>query len=247
MPTQELALTQQEPSVPMMLQKMIESGITADNVSAMEKMLELHERMQQRQAEREFNAAFAAVQSEMPDMQATAVVPDKQGNVKFKFAPYEEIMGKVKPLLTKHGFAVAFDSTFRDGRIFVTCTLMHAAGHSKTNTFSTRIGSGPPGASECQADGAASTYAKRFALCNALNIVIDKEHPRPEDDVRNVEGPINREEAIELREWVDALGSDRTKFLEMADAGSFEEISRSKLVVLQNVLKAKEKAKEARK
>src|SRR6266404_4499768 len=55
-----------EPSIGLMLQKFIESGITTENVAAFEKLCDIRERMDDKQAEREFNKAFAKLQSELP-------------------------------------------------------------------------------------------------------------------------------------------------------------------------------------
>ena len=176
----ETQLAVQEPSVGSMLQKFIESGITTDNVAAFEKLCEIKERMENKEAERDFNAAFSKLQSQLPQVMATKPVPNKDGTLRYKFAPYEEIMLLVQPHLTANGFSVSFNTRpVENGRLPVICTLRHISGHSQSNEFSVRIGGGPPGSTETQADGAAKTYAKRGALCDCLNIIVDHD-----DDAR---------------------------------------------------------------
>jgi hypothetical protein len=211
-----------EPSVGQMMQDFIARGVTADNVAAFERLVALKERLDDKQAEREFALAFISLQKEMPEVHATKSVPDKQGNVKFRFAPYEEIMSAVKPMLEKHGFTVTFSMDFKEGRVIQTCTLMHVGGHSRSNQFMARIGSGPPGASECQADGAASTYAKRFALCNALNITVESDTDG--QDARNEGAPITFDQVAYLKELVRDTKSDEAAFLRFAGASKYEEI-----------------------
>lgn len=209
-----------------MLQLMIDRGITGENVAAFSQLCALKERAEDRQSEREFAAAFAKLQSEMPRIDATKPVPNKDGSIRYKFAPYEEIMNQVRAPLQANGFAIAFDQKLESPRIIAICTLMHVGGHSRSNTFAARIGSGPPGSSEAQQDGAASTYAKRFALCNALNIVI--EHEAIDDDARAGGGEkITREQADELRDMCDDTKSNRKLFLDFAGVptgGDFEDI-----------------------
>lgn len=217
--------------VSLLLEHIGKQGITKDNAGALSEIVGLFERLQVKEAEKEYAKAFAALQAEMPSIEPTKIVPDKQGNQKFKFAPYEDIMRTVRPLLIKHGFSVTFTSDFKEGRIFQTCTLMHIGGCSRSNTFMARIGNGPPGASETQADGAASTYAKRFALCGALNIIIETDTDAMRD-ARNEGAPIKPDEAQYLRQLVKETGSDETRFLALAQADSYETIGSTKYDML---------------
>ncbi len=229
-----------EPSISNMLQAFIDRGISAENVNAFEKLLELKERIEQRDAEKQFAAAFAALQSEMPSIEASKVVPDKYGNVKFRFAPYEQIMEQIRPLLLKYGFTVSFSMAFADNRVVQSCTLQHVGGHSRTNQFMARTGDGPPGASPAQADGAASTYAKRFALCNALNIITEIDTDgRP--DARNEGEPLPPDKAIYLRELCKEVQADEAAFLKFAGAPSFDSIGSSKFDMLVTALNRKRK------
>lgn len=200
-----------EPSIGLMLQKVIDRGVTTENVAALEKLCDLYERVEAKKSERLFNEAFTKLQSELPNVAATKPVPNRDGTVRYVFAPYESIMEVVKPLLVKNGFSVSFDSRFGDGRLTVICTLAHVDGHSRKNEFAVRIGGGPPGSSETQADGAAKTYAKRGALSDALNIVVDKD-----DDARLIGKPIGMALAADLRDRVEAVGADEQAFLKYA-------------------------------
>src|SRR6185295_8599860 len=114
--------------------------------------------------------------------------------------------------------------------------LQHVDGHHHTNKFAVRIGSGPPKATETQADGAASTYAKRGALCDALNIVVEHD-----DDARAEGGTITADQAKDLKKRVLATGSDEKFFLQFAGAATYEAIPAAKLGLLDAQLRRKEK------
>ncbi len=240
-PQMQLVEAKAEPSVALMLQKVIDGGITADNVSALEALVGLYDRMQAKDSERQFNAAFAKLQSELSAVNATRVVPNKDGSPRYRFAPFEDIMAEVQPVLVANGFSVSFNSRFADARMVSICTLRHVGGFSQSNEFAVRIGGGPPGATETQADGAAKTYAKRGALCDALNIVVEHD-----DDARMIGQSIGTALAMDLKERVIACGADMEAFLKYAGAKDFAEISDERWPVLDELLKRKEAAKVAR-
>jgi hypothetical protein len=242
----ELALTAAQPmdvartapSVADMLHSVIQGGVTTENAAALEKLVDLYERMEARNAEKVFAQAFVALQSEVKGIKASKPVPNNDGSVRYRFAPYEEIMEKVAPILQRHGFTVTFSTDFAEGRLIKSCTLQHTGGHSRTTKFAVRIGSGPPKATECQADGAASTYAKRFALCDALNIVIETD---TDGNARIEGGPVSPDQADELERRVKLTNSDVAAFLKFAGAKSFAEIPSSAYERLDAQLRRKER------
>lgn len=224
------------PSVGMMLQGVIDKGVTADNVAAIEKLVGLYERMEAKKAEVEFAGALAGLQAETVRVVATKKVDVKaDGSCRYKFAPYEEIMATVQPLLTKHGFSVTFDTQSEDQRLTSICTLTHKAGYSRSNRFAVRYGK-PPGSSDAQGDMSTKSYAKRGALCDCLNISI--EH----DDDAKIEGaPISSEQAFDLERRVALLNQDHTKFLKWLQSPSYAEIPTAKYAMADDFLAKKEK------
>ena len=187
-------------------------------------------------SQRKFTAAFADLQRDMPKIQANKAVPNRDGSVRYTYAPFEEIMDQLAPLLAKHGFSVSFTVKYEPPRMIAVCRVMHAGGHVENFEFAARVGSGPPAASEAQADGAASTYAKRYALCQAFNIVI-----RGMDNDARAEGAkITPEQAMDLEQRVKDTKSDVKAFLKVAGAQSFDEIREDKYEMLHGLLLKKE-------
>lgn len=234
--SQPLAL-QPEPSVALMLQgalASIQSGqITAQHVDVLKGMMDLYERNEDRKAQKDFAAALTALQGENIRVVATKAVDVKDGKPRYTFAPYEEIMKTVQPMLTRHGFSITFDTEVGDTRLTSICTLTHAGGFARSNRFAVRYGK-PPGSSDAQGDMSTKSYAKRGALCDALNISIDH------DDDARIEGSyISQPEADELRELCDLTRSDRVKFLAHAGAETFETIASARLADLTATLMRK--------
>lgn len=228
-----------EPSVGQMLSAFIERGITQDNVQAFERLIALRERLEDRDAERQFAEAFTAMQAEMPEVQAVKAVPNKDGTIRYRYAPYEEIMKQVRPLLQKHGFTVTFSSAIAEGRVTQSCTLQHRAGHKRQNQFMARIGNGPPGSSDAQADGAAATYAQRQVFCDALNIIVSLDTDGVPPDARTEGTPITFEEAQTLREMCKESNSAEDNFLMYAGAPTFEKIGSARYAMLFAALQRK--------
>lgn len=224
--------------VGMMLKAVIDRGVSATDVAVVEKLADLLEKQELRAAERAFNAAFVALQNDMPPVQAQQAVPNRDGTIRYMFAPYDQIMDKVRPYLQKHGFAINFNTRREEGgRIVAICTLRHSGGHSVSNEFAVRIGSGPPGSSEAQGDGAAATYAKRFALCQSLNIVIER---GMDNDANVLGGRIDPAKAAELKQRLLATGADVAAFLKFAGAATFEDIDSAKVPMLESAIRKKE-------
>lgn len=234
MSSQELQLhdERKDLTVPQMLQTVIQGGVTAENAAAFEKLIELHWKMQERDAEKQFNQAFVALQKDMPTIVASSVIPNRG-----KYERFEDVMLKIGPLLSNHGFSVSFSNDCKDNRITETCVLRHIGGHSQSNSFSVRVGKAD---SETQADCKAATTAKRNALLNCLNIVIRQDCLQDEDDPRNEGSVITLEQADELERRVAETNSDKAAFLKLAGAPMFRQILSGKYTMLDGMLRRKE-------
>ncbi len=144
-------------------------------------------------------------------------------------------MEKVQPHLTANNFPISFTTDVEPDRMTSILTLRHISGHSESNKFTVRVGQGPPKATPTQADGAAKTYAKRGALCDCLNIVIDHD-----DDARAVGSPIGKALAEDLKKRCIDADVDIAKFLKFAQAAEFEAIPDEMFDRLDAVLTKKE-------
>ncbi len=210
------------------------ANITSEGVAAVTELVKLQEVMEKRQAERDFNVAFNALQQELPIITATSEIPNRG-----KYERFEDIMRVIKPLLTKHGFAVSFSMEAKDNRITVTCMLAHIGGHKQPSPFSVRLGGKAD--NETQADCKAATTAKRRALCDALSIIIQQDAEFDEEDARMEGATVSLEIAAQIHERLKALPlpvvKDKPvpwavvekKFLEWAGAKSFEQITTGRL------------------
>ena len=224
-----------QPSPAQMLQAIVKGGITAENVTVFEKALDICYRMEQRNAEKDFATAFVALQSEIPIITAKSIIPNRG-----KYEKFEDLMRVVGPILHKHGFTVSFSMDFKENRIVETCHLKHVGGHSQSNSFAVRSGRAD---SDTQADCKAATTAKRNALCNALNLVIQQDCLNEENDA-GIEGDPNAkvtpEQADELERRVQMSNSNVPAFLKFAGVSKFSDIPARKYNDLDLMLRRKE-------
>lgn len=245
MPSVADLAVRQVPTALEMIQGALAQGITSESVATVRELITLRREMDADEAKRAFVRDFIALQAEIPSIKATKGVPDKHGNIKYHYAPFEEIDRQAAPICAKFGFVYTFsEGPFQQGRITKVCTLMHRGGYEKSNPYSVRIGSGPPGATECQADGSAHTYAKRGALRDALNIVT---HGVDDDgDARMEGGFVTEEQANSLAKRAMDTKSDLVALLKFAGAPAFDQIRATKYAILNEMLTKKERAQKAK-
>lgn len=224
------------------VEKMLEGilakkSLTSEDATVIERLVGLYERMETRDAEKQFNAAFVALQGDLPVIVASTVIPNRG-----KYERFEDVMRVVGPLLIKHGFVVSFTMDFKENRILETCHLRHIGGHSQSNSFAVRAGGKAD--SDTQADCKAATTAKRNALLNCLNIVIRQDAMQDEENDASLDGSlIAPDKVIYLRERLAETGGNEASFLAVAGVDKFEEIRSGAYQVLLNMLEAKARAK----
>lgn len=134
------------------------------DMDKLDKMLDMQERILNRNAKQAFTADLAAMQSELP-----LVGKAGEGHNKAKYAKLEDINEAIRPTLQKYGFAVTFRVKQTDKLLTVIAILSHRLGHSEdTDLMLPLDASGSKNA--VQAVGSTISYGKRYALCALLNI-----------------------------------------------------------------------------
>ena len=167
------AIVQQHDELPQRTLPVLQDGSPASlmlaalgqgaSLESIEKMMDLQERWERSQAEKQYNAAFAAFKAEAIRILKTREVDQGPLSGK-KYAELYAVVNAVSPALSKHGLSAAWKIT-RDEKdwIEVTCTLKHVAGHSESVTMG-----GPPDAggakNAIQARASTVSYLERYTL-----------------------------------------------------------------------------------
>lgn len=145
------------------------------NIEVFERLVSLQERVMDKKSAQEFSAAFAKMQSELPEIEHDKAI-NHNGKRISTYAKFETINETVKPILKKYGFGVSFRTEQTENRVTVTGILSHEAGHHEKTSITLPLDLG--GAKTAvQAVGSAISYGKRYVLCALLNI-----STRGEDD-----------------------------------------------------------------
>jgi ERF superfamily len=151
-----------------------------------------------RTAEVEFNLAMNAVQSEI-----TRVIPDAYNKqTQSKWATYAALDKMLRPLYTKKGFSLSFDSGDSPAEtVIARCYVSHSAGHTR-NYQSPPVPLPVTGAqgkavmTSTHGTGAAMSYAKRYLLAYIFNI------PVGEDDTDGNAPNGHFDDIAERLEWI---------------------------------------------
>jgi hypothetical protein len=150
------------------VQTAMEKGLNAD---ALEKIVGLYERWQRNQAAEAFANAITSFQAECPTVFKSRQAEKGKGDSKFggyMFASFDDVMAQAGPLLAKHKIAVSFRTEQVQGALKVICRI-RVGTHWEDHEFTTPIPT--MAVNDTQKFGAALSYAKRYCLCAALNIV----------------------------------------------------------------------------
>lgn len=139
------------------------------DVEKLERLIAMQERILKHNAESAFNAAFAAMQPEIP------VIAERGRTDKASYAELEDIVEAIRPILAKHGFALSHRTEWPDpSRVRIVGILTHREGHQRTSEFlSSADSSGSKNA--IQALGSAVSYGRRYTTKDLLNIVTRRE------------------------------------------------------------------------
>ncbi len=149
------------------------------DVAKLQALMAMQERLEERQAAREFTAAFARLSAKLPRVKKNGTISlTKRGETPkpedaIPFAKWEDMDKVIRPLMVAEGFSLSFNSGARaetGGGLVITGYLMHTAGHSREAQIPLPLDTGP-GRNNLQAMGSTLSYGKRYCAEMLLNIV----------------------------------------------------------------------------
>lgn len=140
----------------------------AVDLTKIEKLIDLRDRVAATEAEAAFNAAYARMQTELPEItEKGKIIAD--GKFRSSYATFEDIMRAVRPIMGRHGFGIRFEHTTDGTRQRCTGILSHEAGHSIRDIFEALPDSGG-NKPAIQANGSTRSYGQRYTLIALLGI-----------------------------------------------------------------------------
>lgn len=198
------------PSSPFSLIELaLQKGIDPERLG---KLYDLYERHEVKQAAEVWGEAIKKFQRLCQPIAKTAMIPDKQGNPKYYFADYEDIMAVAQPILDQCGIVLTFDTEAAGAMMKTTCRVRVGTHMEATSVVLPHPQI--PNANATQMAGGALTYGQRYALKAALNIRIKGE----DTDGHFQEEGLSPEQTKVLNEMFDDCGEavfpggDRQRF-----------------------------------
>lgn len=148
----------------------------ACDIEKLERLMAMKERMDEKQAETEFNAALARVQANMGRVSADAENKQTRSN----YATYGKLDKAVRPIYTAEGFSLSFSTEEApEGMVGMVCYVSHRSGH--TREYRACVPSDGKGAkggdvmTKTHAFGSGTSYGMRYLLKMIFNIAIGED------------------------------------------------------------------------
>ena len=139
------------------------------DIDKLERLLLMHERIKAREAAAAYADALARMQAELPIIGERGGIKDRNGNIQSHYALWEDVVGQITPVLSRHGFGLSFRVTNDAQGVTVTGVLSHALGHSEQTSLMLPIDtSGSKNA--VQSVGSSTSYGKRYTAGCLLNL-----------------------------------------------------------------------------
>lgn len=226
------------------------------DVAKLEALINMQDRMEDRQAQRAFNQAFIRMQPTLPVIKRNGSLeypidknkPDGPKRLIAKYAVWDDIDAAIQPILSEHGFALSFKVTPRGdgGGLLVGTILRHEGGHIEYgDPFPVPLDTSG-GKNNVQAYGSALSYGKRYAATATLKLRTEGED---DDGKRAGMRFITPDQALEMQATALAAERDESRFLETYtdEARSWEEVQEGQFVRLMRLLTSAKRQVEQRK
>lgn len=207
------------------MNKLLEMALDKEvPVEALEKLVALSERVQDRTSSQEFADAMSRFQEECPSISKTsrANIATKSGmRYSYNFADLDHIVKTIRPVLARHGLSFTWDSETGAGTIKVVCIISHVNGHKEQASFACPTESPSSQMSGQQKVAAALTFARRQSLVQALGLTTTEPDA---DGGESVGETITESQVADIMALADEVNADWDKFLQYLKVERIEDL-----------------------
>lgn len=208
------------------------------SIDKLDRLIGLYERMQADEARRDFTGAMNKAQAEMSPIAADAMNDETAS----RYASYAALDRALRPIYTKHGFTVSFDTETAelDSYERVICIVDHVGGHQRTHRADIpsdgKNDAGVEVMTRVHATAGAFTYGQRYLLGLAFNIAVDKD--RDGNVVRQVD-TVTVHQVAELAGLIDATGAPQSQFLRLLKVDALSNLPATQFEHAKRLLQAR--------
>jgi hypothetical protein len=208
-----------------LMNRAFESG--GSTPEALQKLVDLKLRIDERAAAREFAVRFAEFQRRCPQIPRNTIktiATESGAKFPIRYADEEQLVASTRPLLSELGFTVTYDYETNETGTMLTVigTLHHEGGHSTTCRAQVPVSSPSPKAAAWFKTSGTATFGRRLVYVSLLGLT-QTEPEMPDED----QSPITPEQVSALREALIASRSDELAFLRWLGADRLENIPRA--------------------
>lgn len=201
----------------------------------MEKFLDLQIKIEDRQAKKQFYEAMAGFQDECPIITRSKKVSFK--SVDYSYAPLDEMVYVIKPVLKKFGLAFSFNTENKTDKLTDLHTkITHTGGHFEVSQLEFDTIHDDDRMNSSQRRKSALSYFKRAGLENALGIVTQGDD---DDAVRSAKQGISEEQIKTIKQLMIDTDTTEDKFFHFLQTDSLSTLSSSDAKRAINALKQK--------
>lgn len=201
------------------------------DIDKMERLMQMQERVMERQAKTAYATAMAAAKAEiMP------VVRNKRNDqTKSNYADLAAIADAIDPIITKHGFSLTFDTDEcpKPNHQRVVCDVFHSSGHTRRHHADIPDdGAGFKGTANktaTHAFGSSNSYGRRYLKIMIFDVATkddnDGNRPRPTVPMSEL---ITEEQAAALRTALEFKGRTEADFCQIMKSDQIESLQASR-------------------
>lgn len=186
----EIILQEDQTSPPALLRLAIEKGSQMDQL---EKLMDLVERWENRQAKKKFLDALSRFQTMVPVLKKNkiATITPRNGgsSYSYRYADLGSIVAQIKKPLKDCGLSYRWEFKQDAALMRVTCFLSHTDGHTES-TFMDASPDDSGGKNAIQQRGSTHTYLERYTLIGVLGLATADS----DDDAKGA-APVNKKQA----------------------------------------------------
>lgn len=220
----------------------------------MNALLDMQERIEERDAKKAWTRDFNALQAELPAIDKDGKIDHGDGvtargnqRLKTSFSTFPNLMMVCKPIMHRHGFTLSslIEPAADGARINVVSTLEHIGGMSRTSRFPMSADA-TGGKNNQQGWGSSQQYGMRYNMLALLQIVTKAKTDADNDGFppQKEDGPVSDKQLAELIKLADESGADKEKFCELMGVEAMAFIPASRFAEAKTQLNRKLKAKQ---
>jgi len=214
--------------------RLVEMAISQNaDIEKLERLMEMQERWDAKQARRAYLDAFAQFQSIVP------TITKRKAGHNYSYAPLSDIAAQIKDSLRECGLSYRFEISETGDQMTVSCIVSHRDGHCETTTMT-----GSPDTSgsknSIQSRGSTATYLQRYSLIGALGLTTAD----ADMDGRIASDRISDDQAASIKKRLADTESDAAKFCQALAISSVDAMPTSKYAQADKMLSRKEADRE---